>query len=245
MADRGPIPLHPAGSAAASASRSSAKARNVSRFVAAEGRRRPPSVAYSRLVSFLKVVLPASAVGLAVLFFVWPYLSPSEHNFRVRPIKVSASDLENLNVAGARFVGLDGDNQPFTLMADQAVQANAEGNAMELDAPKGDITLRDGTWLSINSTHGTFHRKENELVLTGDVSLFQDSGYEVHTDRATIDLKHGEANGDRPVQGQGPGIQLEGDGFQIFDRGGRIVITGKSRLVVLPSSMPKTPAAMR
>lgn len=248
MADPGaPVKLRPAGGGPdGSRPRPPTKPpRNLSRFITPNDRRRAPSVLYSRVVSFLKVVLPASALALAVLFFVWPYWSPSERNFRVRPIKIAAGDLENLNVVGARFVGLDGDNQPFTLMADQAVQANAEGNVMELESPKGDITLRDGTWLSINSSHGNFHRRENALVLTGDVSLFQDNGYEVHTEQATIDLKHGVASGDQPVRGQGPGIQLEGKGFQIFDRGARVVITGASRLVVLPSSAPTALPAVR
>ena len=185
------------------------------------------------------MVLPAAALSLLVLFFVWPYAVPSDRTFRVRPIRVTADDLENLNVVGARFVGLDGNDQPFTLTADQAVQENAAGNVLELNRPQGDITLRDGSWLAVTATHGSFERSANMLTLTGDVSLFQDGGYEVHTEVAEIDIGRGNAQGNRPVQGQGPGMQIEGQGFQLFDRGKRVLVTGPSRLVILPSTVPQ------
>jgi lipopolysaccharide export system protein LptC len=210
--------------------------RNQARFLAVTDRRRTPSVLHSRIVSFLKVVLPGAALALAVVFFIWPYFQPSDRNFRVRPIPVTAADLENLNVVGARFVGLDGRNQPFTLMADQAIQATGASNSMDLDRPQGDITLRDGSWLAVTANRGTYQRPANTLTLNGDVSLFQDGGYEVHTEAANIDLARGHAEGSSAVRGQGPGVQMEGTGFQIFDRGQRMLITGPSRLVILPST---------
>ncbi len=216
-------------------------ARNAGRFMGVADRRRTPSPFHSRIVSFLKVVLPAAALALALVFFLWPYLQPGDGQFRVRPIRIAAEDLENLNVVGARFVGLDGNDQPFTLMADQAVQENAAGSLMELDRPKGDITLRDGTWMAITANRGAYQRPANTLNLTGDVSLFQDGGYEVHTEAANIDLARGQAEGTVAVRGQGPGIELQGSGFKILDRGQRVIITGPSRLTVLPSSAPKVP----
>ena len=40
--------------------------------------------------------------------------------------------------------------------------------------------------------------------------------------------------GDEPVRGQGPFGTLEAEGFRILDRGKRLVLSGKSRLVLYP-----------
>jgi len=105
---------------------------------------------------------------------------------------------------------------------------------VELEMPKADITLDDGTWLVLTAQNGVFTQLEKTLTLEGAVNLFHDSGYELQTSKANVDLEKGLAKGDSAIRGQGPFGELHGDGFRLIDKGKTIVFTGKSKLVIYP-----------
>ncbi len=193
------------------------------------------SALHSRVVNLLKVLLPAVAVGLVAMVLLWPQLNPIDQRFRLRAVGVNIEDLENLRMVNPRYVGTDSQNQPFTLTADQALQLSGEGNLTDLTKPKGDITLKDGTWLALSAETGVYRKQDEILDLEGKVNLFQDGGYEIVTPKARIQLDKGHAAGDSPVTGQGPDTELEGQGFRIYDRGERVIVTGQSRLLIRPA----------
>jgi lipopolysaccharide export system protein LptC len=206
----------------------------LTRFVAASMGRRHHNVFYSRFVSLLKVVLPAVAVALAGLVLFWPQLNPLDNRFRLKPVQVSIDDLENLRMVSPRFMGVDAKNEPFSITADQAMQDAGGSDVTALTSPKGDITINNGSWIALTADHGDYHKETRVLDLQDNVNVFHDAGYEIKTARAKADLSIGDVYGTDPVEGQGPDSQLRGQGFRIYDKGARISITGKSRLVIFP-----------
>jgi lipopolysaccharide export system protein LptC len=192
------------------------------------------SAFYSHLVTLLKLVLPSVAVGLVAMILLWPQLNPIDQRFRLKPVAVGIEDLENLRMINPRYVGSDAQNQPYTITADQALQGSGDSNITDLQKPKGDITLNDGTWLSLTADTGTYRKKDQLLDLEGNVNLFHDGGYEILTARAHLDLAKNNAEGNDAVTGQGPDTELSGEGFRIYDRGQRVIVTGQSRLLIRP-----------
>ena len=71
--------------------------------------------------------------------------------------------------------------------------------------------------------------------MTGAVNLFHDSGFEVRTETAQIDLKNGAATGNAFVEGQGPFGHLSGEGFHLLNKGKTIYFKGKSKLIFHPN----------
>lgn len=211
----------------------------LTRFVNASMRRRRHNVFYSRFVSLMKIVLPATAVGLASLVLFWPQLNPLDNRFRLKPVQVSIDDLENLRMVSPRFVGTDARNQPFAITADQATQEAGGSDVTALANPKGDLTLNNGSWIALAALEGQYHKETRILDLWDEVNVFHDAGYEIKTRRAKADLGAGDVFGDDPVEGQGPDSQLRGQGFRIYEKGARIAITGKSRLVLYPTPPEK------
>ena len=197
------------------------------------GRRR--LVRYSRFVSAMKLILPVVAGLLILLVAVWPQLQPPENRFSVDFGSVRAND-ESLDPAmiRPRYVGIDNGNMPFSVTADLAKNLSLGSEEIELDMPKADITLKDGTWLAMAAETGIYSRDSKMLALDGGVNLFHDSGYEIRTPMATIELETGSASGDRPVEGHGPFGELRSQGFQLEDKGARILFTGKAKLVLYP-----------
>lgn len=211
----------------------------LSRFVTASMRRRRHNVFYSRFVSLMKVVLPATAVGLASLVLFWPQLNPLDNRFRLRPVQVSIDDLENLRMVSPRFVGTDARNQPFAITADQATQEAGSSDVTALANPKGDLTLNNGSWIALAALEGQYHKQSRILDLWDEVNVFHDAGYEIKTRSAKADLGVGDVFGDDPVEGQGPDSQLRGQGFRIYEKGARIALIGKSRLILYPTPPDK------
>ena len=133
-----------------------------------------------------------------------------------------------------RYLGFDKENQAFSITADLARILADNSTVVELEMPKADITLDNGTWLVLTAQNGVFTQLEKTLTLEGAVNLFHDSGYELQTSKANVDLEKGLAKGDSAIRGQGPFGELHGDGFRLIDKGKTIVFTGKSKLVIYP-----------
>lgn len=188
--------------------------------------------AYSVFVGFMKFLLPALAAGLVLLIVAWPNISIDEDGLRIGIADISPRHAENLSMMNARLTGIDKDNQPFTITADEASQDRAEEDIVELQQPKADITLQDGTWLALTAALGHYRRDVEAIDLTGDVNLFHDDGFEARTESARVDLQGGTAQGSDPISGHGPAGTLDAEGFRILDRGARIIFTGRSRLVL-------------
>ncbi len=202
--------------------------------------RQPPRLSvgnhYSIFVGFMKVLLPAVAVALILLMFAWPKFVLDDNRFRLNISELGPEQAESLTMLNARFEGVDAENRPYMLTADMATQSDREKDRIDLELPKADITLQDGAWLALTARQGLYRRERQVLDLIGSVSLFHDQGFQLLTESAQVDLEHGTASGNQPVQGQGETGLTEAEGFRVYDRGARILFTGKSRMVIYPST---------
>ncbi|MBL6946938.1 MAG: LPS export ABC transporter periplasmic protein LptC [Rhodospirillales bacterium] len=196
---------------------------------------------YSRFVGMMKILLPVGAVVLVVLVVAWPYLQPSDGRFLIGFSTLVTTEAESPNIVNPRLVGTDSDDNPFSITADLAKNFRIRkdfwdsGPPVELEMPKADMTLDDGSWLVLTASTGLLSPTNKTLELTGDVNLFHDSGYELRTEKATIDLQAGAARSDLPVEGQGPFGNLKAEGMQLTEKGKTITFTGKAKLVIYPS----------
>jgi lipopolysaccharide export system protein LptC len=206
------------------------------------GKAEPPAMApvqtsrsYSRFVALMRVGLPVVAAAIITIVIAWPQLSEAPKGFRLGISEVAPGDSGDQRIVNANFTGTGSEGRPYTITADSAWQAQKSPDSIQLAFPKADLTLNTGAWLAMSAETGVFDRQSQLLDLEGAVNLFHDIGYELHTPSAHIDLVNGSAQGDDPVQGQGPGGTMTSKGFRIMDRGQRIMFTGKSRLVLYPA----------
>lgn len=191
---------------------------------------------YSLFVGLMKVVLPAMAAALILLVVAWPQFTGEDQKFRLGVANLSLDQLENLSMLNARFDGIDEKDQPYTITADIATQSRRAENLIDLELPKADITLKEGTWLALTARAGEYDKEARLLDLEGAVSLFHDEGFELQTSAARINLGAGIAEGNKPVQGFGAAGSIESEGFRVLDRGRRIIFTGRSQLVLMPGA---------
>lgn len=191
---------------------------------------------YSRFVGAMKVLLPLIALLLVALVVIWPHLKTQDLKFRIGFAALNLGEDKEPAMINPRFVGTDKNNQPYTITADLARRITDQNSQVELEMPKADITLKDGTWLVLTAQTGLYDSSARTLDLKGNVNLFHDSGYEFLTSAAKIDLAKDIAYGTQPVEGQGPFGQINAQGFKLLDKGKTIYFTGKSKLVLYPGA---------
>ncbi len=195
----------------------------------ARGPRRRPASVYSRFVTAMKVGLIGVALVLVVLVVLWPQLRTIEDEFLVKFASLKGASVDRIEMVNARYFGTDQRNRPYAVTAARALEIDTD--RVELENPKADMTLDQG-WIMLNSDKGYYSKAGKTLELVGNVTVFQDEGYEFHTASAMVHVELGDAHGAEPVEGAGAFGWVTGEGFELTDKGKRLLVTGKSKLVL-------------
>ena len=189
------------------------------------------NLAVRRRVRWAKRLLPVFALLLLSSVAVWPEIARQLAHVRVGLNHGGFSaDLETGKLLNVRYHGVDGRNRPYTVTAEEAAQVGPE--RINLVQPKGDMVSENGSWMFGQSERGVYMQHTGEMDLSGDVTLYRDSGVTLHTAVASMDLKTGAAAGDAPTHTEGPFGTLDSQGFALTDKGAVIQFYGRSRLLL-------------
>lgn len=192
---------------------------------------------YSRFVGWMKFVLPMFAVALVALVIGWPGLNSEGDGFRLSIADLAPDAEGNLGITRARFAGTDRFERPFLVTAEHAIQDANGFDVFALDTLQADITLNNGTWVTVTAATGQFERGARMLELGGPISVFTDIGYEFHADQAILDLDQGTVNSHSPVQGHGPfGAIWSEDGVKFSTTTGTLEFLGAVRVILNPAT---------
>ena len=202
---------------------------------AAPRQRQGASLGYSKFVHWMKVLLPTAAVVMLIFIITWPHFQIKDSRFRIGFTTLKLTGNQDKSMINPRFLGTDKKTKPFSVTADIAKNIMVDASVVELEMPKADITLPDGSWLVLTADTGVFDKNRKMLELRKKVNLFHDSGYEFRTSSTDVDLSKGLAVGNKPISGQGPFGSLESEGFRLIDKGRIIHFTGKSKLIMYPN----------
>lgn len=186
------------------------------------------------MINLTKWLLPVLALALLSTIALWPELDSAADKARLSFAGISGT-VQGARMTEARYRGVDRQGRPYTLTASVAQQIGEE--RVNLTLPKGDITLRDGTWLMLQAKQGVYTKHTDLLDLSHHVTLYRDDGTTMVTASATVDLKNSDAAGAEPVHAEGPFGTLDAQGFTLLDKGAIIQFAGPAHLV-LNSAQP-------
>ena len=196
-------------------------------------RPRPPQMERrTRFVAAMRLILPTIAALLLAALALWSRFGFDSNSFRLAMGTFGLESLHILSMSNPHFEGLDDKKRPFGVSAARATQADRDADVIHLAAPQADITLEDGAWLTLTADSGLYRRAAQLLNLNGQVNVFHDQGYELHTRDVHIDLSKGSAVSNAPVEGQGPSGQLTAQGMEVTDGGSHIRFLGLAHLTL-------------
>lgn len=203
---------------------------------------RPFEGGYSRFVAIMKLVLPLGAAVLIGLVVSWPSLYDVPERFQIGTTSFQFGESTGGHrMIKARYTGTDVRQNPYTLSADSIIQAVPGSDFVTLNQPEADFTTPGGAWVAVSASRGRFDRKNRTITLEGGVSVFHDSGYEFHTESATVDFDEAVAWSDTETRGQGPAAQIDARGFRIGDGAKRVSFKGPARMQLYADAARRDP----
>ncbi|HEX4160810.1 MAG TPA: LPS export ABC transporter periplasmic protein LptC [Rhizomicrobium sp.] len=188
---------------------------------------------YSRFVTIMKRALPLAAAALLAAVLVYALQPRQESGQRVamtfQRLGIVNDDLAMMK---PRLTGTDDEGDPYVVTAEEAIQDRQDSRRATLRAVEGDVTLKDGTWLTTLAQAGVLDARNRRMVLDGAVSVYSDSGYEIHTTTANVDMRTAVIAGSHAVSGQGPMGTFRADRFRIDRRVRMVFLYGNVHMII-------------
>ena len=167
---------------------------------------------YSKFVHLMKRVLSLGAflIIAAVLAFFFVQRQPRQLAMSYERLGRIENDLAMVK---PRLTGADEKGNPFVITADIAVQDSKNAKKASLKNLEADLALDKNSWVNARARAGMVDMAVGKLELTGGIDVFTDTGYELHSQSASMDLKQSVVHGHSSVTGQGPDGTLRADRF--------------------------------
>ncbi len=190
---------------------------------------------YSRMVGFLKVVLPLIALGLlSTLFLVSDRIEPgSSIPFAEGEI---TERITSQQVTAPLYTSATEDGDLITMRATQITQAAGERNQAE--SLSGRIELIGGSEVVLVADRGVFRMTESMADLSGNVLVESSTGYRMRTDHLITGLSTLDVTAPGEVLATGPAGTLTAGAMRITrdvgTGGAQLLFTGGVKLIYDP-----------
>ncbi len=198
----------------------------------------PADNLHSKLVLWLKIILPLAALGLlATLFLFGRAVSPED------AIPYASSNIADLvkepRVTTPVFAGMTADGAALTIRADEARPGVAgSANAGSATDMSGLIEMPGGSTATMTAKVARMDQTARQAILTGGVNLASSTGYTVVTDGMSVALDETDVTSLAPVVANGPAGTIHAQGMHLGQEpsGGYVLdFTGGVTLVYTPN----------
>lgn len=193
---------------------------------------------HSRLVISLKVLFPSMAALMIGLVIVWPQMKAQQEE----AVSLLASEAEQMNVpedqmmVNPRFFTVDEKNEPLNLTAESAFELQGDTRRIQLEQIKADVLKHNGRWIALDAAVGVYSQADDVMDLQKQVNLYTQTGEEIETTRALINMKNRDITGDRDVFLRSSSGWARAQGFSVTQNGTVIRLKGRTRVVIYPES---------
>lgn len=157
---------------------------------------------YSRLVAWMKIILPMAALGLlSTLFLISRTVDPTKEP--VTDIDLEKRALEQ-GATRPRFAGMTRGGDQVSFVADSARPDPRDAERLVAQGVLAEIGLKQGNRVTITAERADMHQEQLTATLSGKVQVTTDDGYRLITEQ--IDMRYDTllAETPGPVEGVGP-----------------------------------------
>lgn len=157
---------------------------------------------HSRLVAWLKIVLPLIALALlSTIFLVARQIDPAQ--------TIPYSDVDVAELAREQRIGApsySGVTEGGAAVSFEAESARPEqnGDLVMAFAPRTRIDLPGGRTVTITSESAEFDRKKSRAEMKGNLLIASSDGYQVTTEGLHADLTQGAVESAGQIEGKAP-----------------------------------------
>lgn len=192
---------------------------------------------HSRQVKIMKILLPVIAIGL-VLAVGLAFIVYSTANVGISVRSAGIAD-GKLVMRNPKLDGYDGENRPFKLEADKAIQTIEDPTQVELERIEGKIPMLNNGWVKISAANGNFNTETKKLELGGGIRLITNEGIQANLKDAYIDINQGSMKTDRKISITAPQASIKSQSLSIEKNGKRIIFENNVMLTIRPKELRK------
>lgn len=190
---------------------------------------------YSRLIAWLKILLPLGALALLSTIFLY---SRGPDPIATIPLLTGGADPTlTEQIGGPFYAGTTENGQGLTLAARQARFSNPESSGMIADDLRAIIDVRDGNRIVIDATLGQMEEGDR-LLLRDGVTLESSSGYTVRTEGLNAEIDRVAIESTSNVEADGPGLTLSAGKLRVEEdettRDIQLLFTDGVKLIYIP-----------
>jgi lipopolysaccharide export system protein LptC len=170
--------------------------------------------AYSRLVGWLKIVLPLSALAILSTLFLLARTPDIERTIPYADVDLDALARES-RISAPDYSGVASDGTALQVRAEAARPDAANPARFSADRIEGRIDTADGSIIQMRALAGEVDTEAGTASLSGDVVIETLSGYSVRTDGFIARLDTGRSESLGPVDVTTPFGHLSAGQFAI------------------------------
>jgi lipopolysaccharide export system protein LptC len=158
---------------------------------------------HSRVVRFLRVVVPALVAATVVTVAAATWFNPT----RLLANMPTGASLGSVGISGSkvtmalpRLEGYTRDARPYQLTAKSAAQDLLKPDNVELAEIRTKMETGDKAVVEMTAATGLYHSKADQLILREHIVIKSTSGYEGHLTEAVVDMRSGHIVSEKPVE---------------------------------------------
>lgn len=190
---------------------------------------------YTRMVGWLRVLLPSTAFTLIGVVALWPHLTGG-YGSMIMPLVANGEVVsgDSMRMHRPRYVGRTSSAEPYTVTAETATIDPDDPDRVHLDQLDADIATADRRDIRVVALSGLYHRTSEKLDMDGGIELRTSDGYRFETESARVELNQARVVGEEPIAGTGPPGDLEADRFEIREGGAVLHFEGRVKVTIEP-----------
>jgi lipopolysaccharide export system protein LptC len=144
---------------------------------------------YSKTLKFIRFFLIIGIIGIVALLFIWPQLSTMEKRPLTREDMNALTQAEKMNtLVKPVFNSRDVNNNPFTVIAAEAIQDRDNQDVVTLTQPTARFFDNNNREINLKADQGLFNQNTKLLQLKENILLTMDLGT-IQGNRLIIDQK--------------------------------------------------------
>lgn len=186
---------------------------------------------YTRFVALMKRALPLAASLIIGAVLIFSFIPRQSDKITMAYQQLGRID-NDLAMIKPRLSGTDARGNPFVVTADVAVQDALNTRRARLRNIEADLSMDKQRWFNASAATGLYDMDAGSLVLNDGISVYSDSGYELHTKSGQVDLRSGVLRGQSAVTGQGPLGDFRADRFELHRASRQIFLDGNVRMTM-------------
>jgi len=181
---------------------------------------------HSRLVRALRILVPGGVAVGGLVLVVMAYFNPLAMLEKLPNVSGKlAVQGSKITMELPRIAGVTRDQRAYELTAETAVQDITKPDVVELQNLRAKMELQDSDVVVITAKSGTYNTKGDHIVLREHVLVTSANGYNAKLTEASVDMKKGNVQSDRPVEIKLPNGVLTANGMEIVDSGDLVRFT--------------------